>query len=282
MKNGFIIINYNDFQTTIKLLNNIKDYKVIDKIVVVDNASTDDSVSELKKYESEKITIIVNDSNKGYGSGINFGSKYLIEKLGQCRLIISNSDIVIYKEEDLIDLLRSFPDDAGIVGPIVKEHSGLNRGWKIPTPFQDSMLNLVGIQRLIKPRIMFYGDDYYKQKLIEVEAVSGCFFVIDSVSLVSANFFDEGVFLYYEENIMSRKMEGIHKKIYVNTQVEVFHNHSVSINKSINKIKKYTTLKRSQFYFQKEYNNAGMGSQLLLKFTAAFSYSILKFVYLFK
>lgn len=282
MKNGFIIINYNDAPTTIELLNNIKDYEIIDKIVVVDNASTDDSVYKFKEYESEKITTIVNDSNKGYGSGINFGSKYLIEKLGPCRIIVSNSDIVIYNEQDLINLLNAFPKDAGVVGPIVKEHTGLNRGWKIPTPFQESLLNLVVLQRIVKPRIMFYSDDYYKQELAPVEAVSGCFFVIDSASLVSSGFFDENVFLYYEENIIARKMERVNKRVYINTQIEVFHNHSVSINKSINKIKKYTTLKRSQFYFQKEYNNAGMGGQLLLKFTSAISYSILKFVYLFK
>jgi len=43
MKTGFIIINYNDFDSTKKLIDNIKNYSVIDKIIVVDNNSTDDS-----------------------------------------------------------------------------------------------------------------------------------------------------------------------------------------------------------------------------------------------
>ena len=42
----FVIINYNDYETTKKLLDNIKDYKVIDKIYVVDNHSTDNSYKE--------------------------------------------------------------------------------------------------------------------------------------------------------------------------------------------------------------------------------------------
>ena len=50
-KIGYLIINYNDFKTTEKLINNIKDYKVIDEIVIVDNNSTDDSKNKLSKIK---------------------------------------------------------------------------------------------------------------------------------------------------------------------------------------------------------------------------------------
>ena len=46
-----MIINYNDAKTTEKLLNNVKDYKSISKIIVVDNHSSDDSYQVLKKWE---------------------------------------------------------------------------------------------------------------------------------------------------------------------------------------------------------------------------------------
>ena len=58
---SFVIINYNDSDTTIKLLNNIKDYKVLKEIVIVDNKSTDESVKILKKFTNDKITLLVND-----------------------------------------------------------------------------------------------------------------------------------------------------------------------------------------------------------------------------
>ena len=45
----FTIINYNDYETTKTLIDNIKDYKSIYKIIVVDNNSTDDSYPNLKK-----------------------------------------------------------------------------------------------------------------------------------------------------------------------------------------------------------------------------------------
>ena len=50
MKTAFLIVNYNDYKTTIQLLNNIKEFQSLDKIVVVDNNSTDNSFDEIKKY----------------------------------------------------------------------------------------------------------------------------------------------------------------------------------------------------------------------------------------
>lgn len=39
----FIILNYNDFRTTMNLINEIHDYKCIDHIIVVDNLPSDNS-----------------------------------------------------------------------------------------------------------------------------------------------------------------------------------------------------------------------------------------------
>ena len=55
MKNGIVIVNYNDYKTTKRLIDNIRDYKVFDKIVIVDNKSSDNSLKELKKLEFEEI-----------------------------------------------------------------------------------------------------------------------------------------------------------------------------------------------------------------------------------
>ena len=73
-KIGFIIINFNDHKTTKKLINNIKNYKIIDEIVVVDNKSTDKSVLELQKIDN--ITLIANEENYGFAKAINIGCKY--------------------------------------------------------------------------------------------------------------------------------------------------------------------------------------------------------------
>ena len=73
--------------------------------------------------------------------------------------------------------------------------------------------------------------------------------------------------MYYEENVIAKKIQKINKKVLINTQVEVFHNHSVTIDKNINHIKKYKELKKSQIYFQKYYNHANWFELFLLKIT---------------
>lgn len=267
MKNIFLIINYNDYQTTEKILDNVNDYKILDKIIVVDNNSTDDSFKKLSNFKSKKLIVIKNSQNKGYGSGINFGCKYINSKFGESYVFISNPDVIIYGEEDLQKLIQTFDKDTAIVAPIIKEHEGYNRGWKIPSPIQDSLLNLIYIHRFLRPKLLFYKDECYKNNVMEVEAVSGCFFVINSFILKQCDYFDENIFLYYEENVIAKKIQKINKKVLINTQVEVFHNHSVTIDKNINHIKKYKELKKSQIYFQKYYNHANWFELFLLKIT---------------
>ena len=278
MKNIFLIINYNDYQTTEKILDNVKDYKILDKIVVVDNNSTDDSFKKLSNFKSKKLIVIKNSQNKGYGSGINFGCKYINSKFGESYVFISNPDVVIYDEEDLQKLIQTFDKDTAIVAPIIKEHEGYNRGWKIPSPIQDSLLNLIYIHRFLRPKLLFYKDECYKNNVMEVEAVSGCFFVINSFILKQCDYFDENIFLYYEENVIAKKIQKINKKVLINTQVEVFHNHSITIDKNINHIKKYKELKKSQIYFQKYYNHANWFELFLLKITNKMTLLILYIV----
>ena len=68
MKNCFITVNYNDYKTTYNLIQNIENYDVVDEIVIVDNDSKDDSFEKLLKLRNNKITVLKNSSNKGYGS----------------------------------------------------------------------------------------------------------------------------------------------------------------------------------------------------------------------
>ena len=55
MKNIFIILNYNDSATTISYIKNIKKFKSVDNIIVIDNCSTDNSLNDLYNIKSKKI-----------------------------------------------------------------------------------------------------------------------------------------------------------------------------------------------------------------------------------
>ncbi len=267
MKTGIIIVNYNDYENTIKLVNNIKDYKIIDSVVVVDNKSSDNSLNQLKKLTIKKLIILELEFNSGYSGALNKGCKYLTDKYKQCNILISNSDIIINNSSDLKKLINTLNDKIVMVGPVIEEHGSLNRGWKIPTPKQDIIMNLPKIHNKYRRKHIFYDDDAYITTLTKVEAVSGCFFAVSSDHLKRINYFDDNVFLYYEENILGVKTKVLNKEIVVNNDVKIIHNHSVTIDKNINRRKKYQILKDSQYYFQKNYNNANFFELGLLKLT---------------
>ena len=264
MKIGMVMVNYNDASNVEKMLHMLEKYPMIDKIVIVDNASTDDSLEKMKTFESDRVVILESDHNGGYGAGINIGAKYLNALYDDCYIIISNTDIILYGEKDLKELIATFDEETAVVGPVIREHEGYNTGWKIPTPWQDILLSLPYIYHHFEKKNK-YSREQIGKNIKEVEAVSGSFFIIRGSDLDEVGYFDEKLFLYYEENVLSKKLQNIHKKVKINGKVEIFHNHSVTINKVHTSVQKYKNLKRSQYYFQTEYNRAGIVNRFVMK-----------------
>lgn len=281
MKTGIVLVTYNDYELTQKFIDHVKNYQNIDQIVIVDNASTDDSYSKLKKNNSSKITILKNSSNKGYASGINLGSRYLIKEHNIENIIISNSDITIEKEQDIDSLIKVLNSQRliGITAPVIRQHDGYDKGWKITKTWQDILLNLIYIHRFINRKFVGYPQKYYEnKKKVLVERVSGCFFVIKAKALQKINFMDEGTFLYYEENILATKLKKQGYQTILLNDIQVFHDHSVMIDKSINRLRKYKILKQSQLYFEKNYNNASKFDIIMLQVTSKLTYLIYYFI----
>lgn len=274
-KLGMVIVNYNDYKMTCTLLENIKEFKCLGLIVVVDNKSTDDSLKYLKKYESKKINIVEAVKNGGYASGLNVGAKYLNEKLKKCNIIFSNTDIIINKEEDLKKLSSDISKHSiGVVGPTIVENRSLNRGWMMPTVRDEIKFNLPLISRKYRKELL-YEDEHFNEDLSLVGVVSGCFFCASGEMLKEINYFDEETFLYYEEQILAKKLETIDRQVAVDNNVVIIHNHSVTIDKNINRINKYKELKKSQRYFVSKYLEATDKELKRLDFTNKLSLVIL-------
>lgn len=279
---GLVVVNYNDYKNTISFIDSIKGYKLVEHIVIVDNCSTDDSFSLLQGICNDKISLIKNDSNKGYGSGINLGSKYLIDNFDVKSIIVSNTDIIINSENDLIKMINYLSDDVALVGPNVLENGGVNRGWKIPSAFVDSLLNIPYIHRFLRKKLLFYKESDYKNDFTQVEVLSGCFFIISADALKKIDFFDENIFLYYEENVIGVKLREKGYKSLIINGVNIIHNHSVTIDNSINRVKKYKILKKSQKYFHKNYSHASIFGIMFLYITDKMMLLLLYLVVFFK
>ena len=282
MSNGLVIVHYNDYESLKDLIENVKKYKCLKKIIIVDNNSKEEIKKKARTLVKNNVEMIENTENKGFSYAINIGVKRC-EELGIDNVIISNSDIIIECESDLVELTKYLNKPGiGVVAPTVIEGNLLSRGWKNPTPWLDMLMNIVVIHRIVRKNHIFYKDNYYRNKISYVDVVNGCFFLVKTSTFKEIGYLDENVFLYYEENILAKKIKDIGKKTCVVNDVDIIHNHSVSINKNVDKIKKLKLQKQSQYYFQKNYNKANFIELGLLKFTAFINRNILKLVYLIK
>lgn len=281
MKIGIVILNYNDSKTTSEMIEHIKNYSILNEIVIVDNNSTDQSYEILKKYESDKIKVIKADKNGGFGYGNNIGARYLA-KIGVDYIIFSNPDVIV-EEKDIVAIKESLNDleNAAIVAPCINEHGKISRGWKLKGPIWDSFSNINFIGRFFKDR-QKYPESYYKGEYTKVDVVSGCFFAIKKDVFEKLRGFDENIFLYYEENVLAKKIKELDMDTFIRNDIQVIHNHSVSINKSFNKIKKFKVLAKSQQYYHKKYNNIGWIKKLILYFSYYITLAISYIISIFK
>lgn len=272
MKNCFLIVNCNDYKSTKHLVDNIKNYRCINKILIVDNNSKSSEKELLSGLEQNNIEVLYLEDNLGYSHAINEGSRYLIEKYKKCNLIVSNSDIVIMDEVDLVKLIDALNlDTIGVVGPQIMELGSFSRGCKLPSPLKDSALNILSRKFTLKNKALLYDNDLYETDYSSVDVLNTCFFLISSELLERINYMDENVFLYYEDYILGKKVKDIGKLLVVVNDVKIKHLYSISVDKIIKEIDKLKLLYRSQFYFHTTYNDTDWFEKLCLRCSAAIS-----------
>jgi len=109
-----IIVNYNTGSLTSACLESILKQGLPFKLdlIVVDNASSDESVSFLRS-DFPEVKVIANETNDGFGAGVNIGLK---EAKGDYQLIL-NPDVIVLPGalEDMVDYMED-NQEVGILG----------------------------------------------------------------------------------------------------------------------------------------------------------------------
>lgn len=117
---GVIILNWNNWQTTSLCIESlIKSEEKNITLIIVDNASEDDSVINLKAIYPE-LVYIQNDENYGFARGCNVGIDYALRK-GANYILLVNNDTVVGKKflTDSIKLLDKNEDVFAVTGKIL-------------------------------------------------------------------------------------------------------------------------------------------------------------------
>ncbi|KEZ91541.1 hypothetical protein IO98_02350 [Lacrimispora celerecrescens] len=272
-----IILNYNDPETTISLVNSIVNYEILDTIVIVDNCSTDDSVSRLQALAGGKVHVISTEKNGGYGYGNNHGIRYAHGILHASHVLIANPDVKV-TEECIQAMKDSFLKISrlGIAAAVTRDGTGevTLSSWRLNGLLGDLLDTGLITRRIFahwlndRPELK---ADSEKERYVYVDAVLGSLFMADMNALMECGLYDEEVFLYYEEKILGFQMKKKGYGTILLLNQSYIHLHSVSINKNVKSIlKKQAILHKSKLHYYKNYLGINRFQECLVRAFLAF------------
>ncbi|MHB1389945.1 MAG: glycosyltransferase family 2 protein [Thermoleophilia bacterium] len=222
-----VIVNWNSGKRLRACLESIikSDHSnyVLDRVTVVDNASTDASAVGLLDLDLP-LTIITNNTNRGFATACNqgsfdSGSNYLLFLNPDTRLFPNSLDIAI------AFMVQPTQSQVGICGARMLDEQGetVASCARFPTPA--TILGKVCGLQIISPRL-FPPHMLSSRELAvsrSVDQVIGAFFMVRRHLFDELRGFDERFFVYFEEVDFSLRAreKGYHS--YFLSDVRVFH-----------------------------------------------------------
>ncbi|MCD8083454.1 MAG: glycosyltransferase [Clostridiales bacterium] len=261
MKLNCVILNYNDAETTATLVRRIRDYDVLENIVVVDNCSTDDSLARLKALQDEKVAVIASGKNGGYGYGNNLGVRYAAKENGATHILIANPDVDFSEAcvRAMQQIFKRHPE-VGVVSARMHDatYRDLKNAWPCRTYFGE-LLAMEPVSRRLFRRCLEYPQSYFAgKKAVYVDTVHGSLLMIDAAKFLSCGGYDKHMFLYQEESVLARKMKagGFCSVLLLN--VGYRHAHSASVSKTFSgQMERQRMREASLLYYMERYLRIG-------------------------
>ena len=230
-KLSIVILNYNTKELVLDCLTSIKNSQDTDfviKVIVVDNASTDNSAEELKKLSW--ITLIENSTNVGFAKGNNLA----LNEIEGDYVWFLNPDTVV--EPNTISFMVSYMDehpDVGMATPKLTLPGGrldknCHRGF--PTP-GSSMWHFLGLDRLFprsKTLAHYYLGHLPEDQETEVDVIGGSSVLIRKSVGEKVGWWDETYFMYGEDIALAYEVKKLGMKVMYVPQGLIHHYHGAS------------------------------------------------------
>ncbi len=229
-----VVLNWNRAGDTIECLHSLSQL-VLDSIdltvVVVDNASLDDSVERIKETKLPfGFVLLENSENLGFAAGNNVGIDYALHQ-GADYVMVLNNDTIVDKRL-LVELVSSFEEmggDVGVVSPKIyfakgfefhkdrylKEdlgkvvwYAGGKVDWKNVLGFNE------GVDEV---------DVGQFSKVKDIDFATGCCSLFSASALKKVGFYDKRYFMYFEDVDLSVRLKKTGYKVLFNPKGIVFH-----------------------------------------------------------
>lgn len=202
-----IIVTYNSSGLIESCLSNI-DFDKYD-VVIVDNASKDNTVALVKK-SFPQVKIIKSDKNLGYGSGNNLALRQVDTDFA---LILNPDAIFAERDIELVLSKMKADDSVALGGPLILT--------KYPLDQKELQENLDFIEKDLST----IKDKYYQRisDYLSVRFVIGSSIILKMSAFKKIGFYDENFFLYYEDDELCGRIIAKGYKNIIVPQALAFH-----------------------------------------------------------
>ena len=222
-----VLLNYNGAEDTIDCLKSLQNvgYSTM-KIIVVDNASTDDSVERLSNAQKDyEFIFLTSEENNGFSAGNNIGIRYALANDADYVLLLNNDTVV---KPDFLSLAVEASENDDSVGLTIgkilyyKEPDLIWYGGGELKPPYNYSIHLGFKENQNNP-------EFNQQRYVTY--ATGCYFLLKRAAIEKVGLMDEDYFLYCEDTDYSIRMtRGGFKMLYCPQSV-IYHKVSSSTGK---------------------------------------------------
>lgn len=217
------ILNYNTFEKSRVCIEScLIQSDSSFRVVLVDNASTDDSFIKLQELFGDKIDYFQTGANYGYAKGNNLAVQYCIKKGGVYTLLLNSDTELVGKNllTYLYDIMEEYHDCA-IISPTIYEVSTNGLKKIVCSSVYLRLLQRIGV--LPQSKI-------YNESIETISEAHGCALFIDNQKFIGVKGFPEHYFMYAEEGLLAKKLQWSGYEILSirNSENYVKHNHDTS------------------------------------------------------
>lgn len=232
-----IIVTYNSEKHIYDCLDSVFKYNDIGddlEVIIVDNKSKNFQTlkEDVENKYNDKVLIISNERNGGYGQGNNIG----IRKASAPIIMIMNPDVRLTMPI-FNQVCTAFQEDINIVMYGMKQKfSESHNGISIDCTSLLNPIISIPLSRLANKY------DWYTQKYMYF---SGACFFVRKQSFEEAGLFDEDIFMYSEEDdIHNRLLKIPHCRFVYNPRISYLHLHHLYRKNEINEMNTFPYIQR--------------------------------------
>jgi GT2 family glycosyltransferase len=238
-----VTLNWNLAGETTSCVESVIDAGVPkDRIVVVDNGSTDESAATLATHFGPTLDLIRNEQNLGFAGGVNIGIRHALER-GAAAILILNNDTVI--DPTMLRTLNAAKEKhslerAGILSPAVYLYEQPERVWR-----------LGDVRRRWLPMpltLKMSSSKLVDADPIEVDYVTGCGMLIFREVFEQVGLFDTRYFMYFEDADFCRRARDAGFTVWCVPQARMWHKVSLTARRDKPVNRYHRSLGQVRFY----------------------------------